>query len=246
MPVSGLKRIPIVMVFSFLLASAGSCAELLQTTQYHGDEVKSKSGLTWLGLFPTAKGEFELNPAKVEISLVHDPVEDRQNVKTGKLISVSSKRQPLFLVRGVSGLKSGKVSTSLEDKEYTEQLHARHLLCGKTLELKLGSRATKLTALGSAETRDKSGAPEGELLKGYELVLECGGVKQTLYKENEITLDGCPSIIWAGDLDRDGKLDLFIDMTNHYNLSKPTLFLSSKAKLGKLVEAVASISAVGC
>ena len=51
---------------------------------------------------------------------------------------------------------------------------------------------------------------------------------------------------FAGDLDGDGKLDLLIDTTHHYNLSEPTLFLSSQAKDGELVHNVASFRTTGC
>ena len=53
-------------------------------------------------------------------------------------------------------------------------------------------------------------------------------------------------ILWAGDIDRDGRLDLLIDMSNHYNVSAPTLFLSSHAGKGQLVARVASLGLSGC
>ena len=41
--------------------------------------------------------------------------------------------------------------------------------------------------------------------------------------------DASPRLLFAGDIDRDGKLDLIVDTTDHYNKSRPTLFLSSPA-----------------
>ena len=41
--------------------------------------------------------------------------------------------------------------------------------------------------------------------------------------------DASPTLLFAGDLDRDGKLDLIFDTTDHYNVRRPTLFLSSQA-----------------
>ena len=55
-----------------------------------------------------------------------------------------------------------------------------------------------------------------------------------------------PALLWAGDLDRDRKLDLLINATNHYNVTHPMLFLSSQAEEGRLVEAVAELRSVGC
>ena len=60
------------------------------------------------------------------------------------------------------------------------------------------------------------------------------------------TAFGVPSPIWMGDLDGDGKLDLIIDMGNGDEESLPTLFLSSRARNGRLVRAVAQRIAGGC
>ena len=58
--------------------------------------------------------------------------------------------------------------------------------------------------------------------------------------------DASPRLIFAGDLNRDGRLDLIFDTTDHYNLSRPTLFLSSAAGKGGVVRAVGTHDAVGC
>ncbi|MET0807665.1 MAG: hypothetical protein ABWX93_02785, partial [Pseudoxanthomonas sp.] len=58
--------------------------------------------------------------------------------------------------------------------------------------------------------------------------------------------DASPTLLFAGDLDRDGKLDLIFDGTDHYNVSRPTLFLSSPAGQGELLHEVARYESVGC
>lgn len=50
----------------------------------------------------------------------------------------------------------------------------------------------------------------------------------------------------AGDLDGDRALDLLIDLTDHYNVSRPTLFLSRGRRAGTLLERVATHESVGC
>ena len=52
--------------------------------------------------------------------------------------------------------------------------------------------------------------------------------------------------MWAGDLDGDGKLDLLLNLSTHYNLDSHRLFLSSMAKKGQLVGEAAVFDAVGC
>ena len=58
--------------------------------------------------------------------------------------------------------------------------------------------------------------------------------------------DAMPRLLFAGDLDRDGRLDLIFDITDHYNVSRPTLFLSSGAADGKPLRAAARYESVGC
>ena len=58
--------------------------------------------------------------------------------------------------------------------------------------------------------------------------------------------DGSLRLYFAGDLDRDGRLDLVFDTSDHYNLSRPTLLLSSLAADGTLVGEAAQYQSVGC
>ena len=53
--------------------------------------------------------------------------------------------------------------------------------------------------------------------------------------------DSGAGLLWAGDLDRDGRLDLLLDLSEHYNMSLPTLFLSSAAADSDLVAPVARL-----
>jgi hypothetical protein len=53
------------------------------------------------------------------------------------------------------------------------------------------------------------------------------------------------SVSWAGDIDRDGKIDLIIEKSR-YNNSDTVLLLSSAAKAGKHLLEVAKLSRQGC
>jgi hypothetical protein len=53
-------------------------------------------------------------------------------------------------------------------------------------------------------------------------------------------------ILFAGDIDGDGFLDLIIDTSRHYNSTIPTLYLSKPAAGGHLVKPVGQHETVGC
>ncbi len=64
-----------------------------------------------------------------------------------------------------------------------------------------------------------------------------GGRKQVLFNEEG---ERDPEIVWAGDLDGDGKLDLLINVPCHESATDVRLFLSTAAKGDALVGQVAS------
>lgn len=221
------------LILTSILSLGCTAAELLEVGQYHQDEVKVKSRLTWLGLFPQAN-VYILKPVPVKINTVYDPVENEPGGrKTGQQVSVAGAIEPLFLVRGIAGLKPGHVETC-------DISNGKPLLIGTTLKLKIGRNNTTLSARGIQKDR---------MVNEYSVTIESNGIKQIILKEKQLDLiseDNGPKLLWAGDLDRDGKLDFLIDTTYHYNMRRPTLFLSSKAKPGQLVQEVASITSVGC
>lgn len=51
--------------------------------------------------------------------------------------------------------------------------------------------------------------------------------------------------LWAGDLDGDGRLDLYMDLSASYNVSRRVLLLSSAAAPGDMVRGVASFLTTG-
>jgi len=64
-----------------------------------------------------------------------------------------------------------------------------------------------------------------------------GGHKQVLFEDHG---EHDPRILWAGDLDGDGKLDLLVEVPSHESATDVRLFLSTAAKGDDLVGQVAS------
>jgi hypothetical protein len=174
-----------------------------------------------------------LRPATLKVEAVHDPVIDWENkrLKTGKKVSVSHAREPLFLLRGAGTLPRGRVPTA-----FTEQ---KNLVDGDDITLTLGGRRYRMRVVG-----DDPG-PATYVKSNSRLLLTSEGTSQVLFSVRQQN-DGGWTLLWAGDLDGDGRLDLYMDLSNHYNSSQRRLFLSTRARKGQLVREVAEFSTVGC
>ena len=77
--------------------------------------------------------------------------------------------------------------------------------------------------------------------------IEANKKKQKLTNVYPKGMDESLTILWAGDLDGDKKVDLIIDDINHYNIwINYRLFLSSYAEKNEIVKEVANLTGVGC
>lgn len=221
-----------VLFLANSISAMATAASIIEVSEYHGDELKAKAGSQWFGLYQEGKDNFRLKQTSVAITKCHDAIIDETPKElSGKKVTVSTKDAPLFLVEGVGALKAGKVITSAINLR-------EHLQTGTKLKLNVGAKFSTMSVSGDVK--------EKEYRTNYTIVLESNGVKQTILKHNQIGADTAPSLVWAGDLDGDGKLDLVMDTTDDYNVRDLTLFLSSKAKPGKLVEKVANQFSTGC
>ena len=208
--------------------------QLLQVGTFHGDEVSAESGEVWLGLYATSDG-YALIPSMITVEIVYDPLIDNTGEKTGKMVSVKGQPHPLFLIKGLNAPKREFIKTLI-----TEQTI---LSPGRSLDLGLdGRNEYHLTAYGEGDI-----GPNGfTSFENYSVELSKGPLSQELLAYSSTT-GAIPTLIWAGDLDGDGQLDLVINATPHYTVySAPMLFLSSMAKGGDLVQKVAIFIATGC
>ena len=208
--------------------------QLLQVGAFHGDEVSAESGEVWLGLYSTPDG-YALILSRITVETVYDPFVDNAGEKTGKVVSVEGQTRPLFLIKGLNTPK----------RKFIRALSAEGAILspGKYLDLRLdGKNESYLTVYGEGEI-----GPNGfTSLENYSLELSKGHLSQELVAYSS-TYGAIPTLLWAGDLDGDGQLDLVINTTPHYTVySAPMLFLSSMAKDGNLVQRVALFVATGC
>ncbi|HEX8495216.1 MAG TPA: hypothetical protein VF658_20565 [Pyrinomonadaceae bacterium] len=212
-------------------------ARVLETGEFHGDEVKARTGERWLGLYLTNKGSFLIDSI-LTVAIVKDEMvdSDDSHAKTGKRVSVNHQPIPILLVKGAKGLQPGPVSTVFNG--------TLHLPTTMAVEFPLGGSVYSLDVV----TKDTSREPYISFSDAKLVLTKDDETKQVLY---DLGGKGGPAeaywqLLWAGDMDGDNKLDLYVQVSYHYNVSLKKLFLSSQAKKGKLVREVGEFHTVGC
>ncbi len=216
--------------------------DLLLVSSYHGDEITAGDGDVYLAVMRDDDG-WKTVAAAIRVAKVEDPILDAPGEMTGKEVRVEQ-AEPIFLVRG-SGLAPGPVET-LESQ-------GRSLFRSPSFEWTLANGERYLLSVhcpGPAEVSEEARA-RGELPDAWRelcaLRLSYGARSQELAELPVNRLhDSGARLLWAGDLDRDGRLDLLLDLSDHYNMSQPTLFLSSAASDRDIVAPVARLVMTGC
>jgi hypothetical protein len=234
-----LERIIAVLLFLlFFLPFVASADELLFTDLFHGDEVKAKSGEHFLALVCNEDDDrCVLQPVKIEVTAEHDPIVDAEHERTGKRVSVPG-LDFVYLLRS-GRLTAGAVASA---RPATADL----LPISKPQPFTLGSTRYVLHYRCSSK-------PDPEGLVDCALVLDANGISQMLASFPAVndagginSLDAEQYVAFAGDLDHDGKLDLLVNISSHYNVWHPALYLSTAAKDGELVGKVAELVTTGC
>ena len=224
--------------------SASGTVELLgRAGVFHGGEVAAQTGERWQGLYPSAGG-VELRPVRLAVDTARDPLLDEDDGPfTGQRVTTPfstlyddghAEDPARLLVRRPGRAFPASLTTALS---------GTWLITSGQLGLDLGRQSYTLDVIEGPET---VWVDSGERAR-YDrvLVLTDGEARQPV--SAIVGGDaGDPAVLWAGDLDGDGRLDLAIDETNHYNLSAPALFLSSEARPGALVRRVARHETTGC
>ena len=213
--------------------------QLLETGGFHGNEVNARSGQQWLGLYANEQGS-QLILSKLKIEIVVDEIVDTgiPGQKTGKSVWADREEEPIFLVRNAPMLQSGKAITIYG----VNPDEPRVLLDRQPLKLQLGDLVYELVLMGD----EPSAQPNVLPLKNPRLILRQGPTEQVVYQLKQGDEDAGWQLRWAGDIDGDGKLDLYANLPEHYNVTRRKLFLSSQAKLGQLVREVAEFVTTGC
>lgn len=202
---------------------------------FHGDETVARDGERWLALRATPGGA-ALVPARVHVRAVHDAVVDAPGGASGREVSADVEGASVLL-RG-PGLRAGAVGAAAIGPE-------PRLLGESAIALRLQGRDYRLSLdcdVPAADARCRIRLAQGAR---RQVLLEIAAGRAD---DGRLLLgdDASPALWFAGDLDRDGRLDLLLDTSDHYNVGRPTLLLSSQARAGELVRPVATHRSTGC
>lgn len=204
--------------------------QLLEVGEFHGDDVNARTSSGWLGLF-VSKRESALRSTSIRVSRVFDPIVDDGTKKiTGKRVQIPQSVKPVFLVKNAPKLQPGIVKTILNNPT--------SLSIGESISLTLENQRYQIRFVSTSN--DSTPA-----LRNAKALITMGGITQSL-SSNLSKDEGGFAIIWAGDLDGDGKLDLYVNAAPQDNVVSRRLLLSSQAGKGQLVREVARFETTGC
>jgi hypothetical protein len=198
---------------------------LIEAGTFHANEVSDADAGAWLGLFPEGKG-YAWRDATVDVKTVRDDTVDGPDQSTGREVSVRGGGHPVFLVRGGEHLRVASVAGFRE-------LELRALRNGDQIKLNIGTQQFVLRVANPRRGGDAD-------MAGSSLELASNGITQTLYSAPENANEPDWEILWAGDLDGDGKLDLYVQLGD-----ERILFVSTQAASGQLVGSFAVFRTAG-
>jgi len=213
----------------------GQAAEIAMVGSFLGDGPWARSSGRWLMLVER-DGRFELREAAVSSTREKPICGD-----VGFNVRAADAKPGTLLLRGFSAVRSGSVVAAFNGGSF-----GKFLRPGERLDLSLGGgNSWLLHAFGTV--RPAVGAGRGEArITDYRVQMIGGSRTDVVFSLDSLDNDGPPTILWAGDLDADGIVDLFADLPMHYAGHHYTLFLSSVARPGHLVAKAASLTTAGC
>jgi hypothetical protein len=198
-------------------AAPNEWEHLLIPGSYNAGDAPVHPGTGWFALVPVG-GVWRLEPAIVRHAHFDNLIGSEE---------ISSNRKDAIALLRFDGIKGGKVDTPNIKFSNVEQWW----------EPEIGKPPLKINFKAMEHRLEAS-------LSGFHLK---NGSKATSLSDKKFDGKGDDraSLLWAGDLDRDGKLDLLISYGGD-NWSGVCLYLSSRAGEGELVREIGCHSGTGC
>ncbi|MEN2400447.1 hypothetical protein GKZ90_0011700 [Flavobacterium sp. MC2016-06] len=206
---------------------------------FHSEEVHEDADKKiWFGLF-RAKGNFYLAETNIMTNRVNDViVDENEEDATGWEVDTSINDTCFILIEKVPYLSDRIVQNiKIQEKIYPQE------------EFKFNFSGVEYILHATGDKRKENENSDWFEVSNYKLYLTAiiDGKRHTDLIVAEKRFDEqMIKILFAGDIDGDGKLDLIINTSYHYNLSRPTIYLSKPAEKGKLIKPIGAFPTVGC
>lgn len=216
---------------------------VLSTGIFHGDETSPEMiHKGWFGIFRD-RGRYYIAPTTLSIQKAFDVVLDENEHNssewTGWEVKTSHIDTSLVLISSSSRLSSHDIKTIPLEKDFVEPN-------GKIIFTYNGSSYTLYSTadlVPSEYNKNEMSIRNYKLyLRGYK---EGKEINQLLAATSYFD-DAMFEILLIGDIDNDGFPDFVLNTTYHYNLYRPTVYLSSFAEKDQLVKVVGLHGSVGC
>lgn len=226
------RDLPSLDDYNLFLKPKGRLLHNFEDGIYRRSEVVAEDGDAWLVLEQSGETvSLKLGIARVKkLHSISWPGAER-DVK----LSFKSANTPIFALKDIEHLAPGTVKSlfrkGVEGEEMSDGFLGALCLDGRTFYIR--------TSTGLTADQERMAV----------LVIESDGIKQVIEQRPfapppDRNIFG--NLLWAGDLDADGKLDLYFDEFSEKGYIHTTLFLSSLADPGKLVGYFGSFGAAGC
>ena len=117
---------------------------------------------------------------------------------------------------------------------------------GDSLQFTYDGQRYQLSATGLKKQEKNTGAVHVENYKLYLSVVTMTQHKTQLLVVQPQFDENMIKLLFIGDVDGDNKPDLIIGTSPHYNMEKPTLYLSGAAAANEIIKPVGAHRFVGC
>lgn len=211
--------------------------ELFYAGIFHNREIPiNKLDKPCWALTKTDAGGYTLQQTKVIYQPAFDPILDEGSTNpTGIKISMASNDSVWLLFTDLPNLKPGKV-------EYISD-QSMSIIPNKDYSFTYKKTSYRLHATGEKIRIGESWV----VTKNYQLFLEdVTSKKKSLVCSFPFFDDSMIQVLFIGDIDNDGKIDLILDNSPKYNSFTPTLYLSSFAQGAELFRVIGMNRFLGC
>lgn len=185
----------------------------------------------WLELYEE-NGEYYIGEAKFKIEKGFDEC-------AGDSTQIISPENKTVLFIDYPELKTGKVKSL--------KINKKRIWPGEKSTLKFDNMSYVLRAEGKVNSQYKVHTDDDKeeifkVVEHYRLYLTVGNNSEHLILTESSFNDTFTELLFAGDIDGDGKLDLIFGSNRNYEEERVILFLSSKAAQGEAVKKVSEIA----